>query len=233
MTAVDENRSTGTTTAPTRPPLTAGLTGAELLRWYWTLDELTGLARTMGIARHGGKAALTARLAAALDGLPLPPAPARRRPATAQLAGPVDGDTVIPPGQRCSQVLRGYFVEVIGPAFHFDAFMRDFVADGAGRTLAEAVAHWHATRPEASRPREVAEQFEYNRFTGDWHRANPTGTPAQARAAWHAHRALPRSAGGGRPGHVGEPPTRPCPRGRRDGRRPVWCAGPRGSGGGG
>ncbi|MFH8774113.1 hypothetical protein [Streptomyces sp. NPDC017958] len=82
---MNENQNTSATAAGSRPPLTADLTGAELLRWYWTLDELTGLARSMGVARHGGKAALTARLAAALDGLPLPAAAARRRPATAQL----------------------------------------------------------------------------------------------------------------------------------------------------
>ncbi|MFF1409096.1 DUF6434 domain-containing protein [Streptomyces sp. NPDC058289] len=53
---------------------------------------------------------------------------------------------MIAPGQRCSQVLREYFVREIGPGFHLDAFMRDYVAQGAGRTLAEAVAHWYATR---------------------------------------------------------------------------------------
>ncbi|MBL1110339.1 hypothetical protein JK361_38295 [Streptomyces sp. 5-8] len=191
---MNENQNTSTTAAGSRPPLTAALTGAELLRWYWTLDELTGLARTMGVARHGGKAALTARLAAALDGLPLPPAPARRR-ATAQLAEPVDHDTVIPPGQRCSQVLRRYFVEAIGPGFHFDSFMRAFIAGHPGRTLADAVAHWHATRPDAARPREIAEQFEFNRFTSAWHRQNPGGTRAGAREAWYAHRALPKPTG--------------------------------------
>ncbi|MFJ6775615.1 DUF6434 domain-containing protein [Kitasatospora sp. NPDC091257] len=192
-----ESRNTSTTIIESRPPLTAGLTGDELLRWYWTLDELTVLARSMDVARHGGKAALTARLAAALDGLPLPATPAGRSRATAQLAAPVDGDTVIPPGQRCSQVLREYFVGTIGPGFHFDAFMREFIARGAGLTLADAVTHWHSTRPEILRPREIGEQFEFNRFTSAWHRTNPTGTRAQAREAWYAHRALPKPPTGG------------------------------------
>ncbi|MGW1892403.1 DUF6434 domain-containing protein [Streptomyces sp. NPDC002004] len=189
---MNDNRTTSTTTAQSRPPLTADLTGAELLRWYWTLDELSALARTMGIARHGGKKALTARLAAALDGLPLPAAPARPRPATAQLAEPLDGDTVIPAGQRCSQALRKYFLKTIGPGFHFDAYMRSFIAQNPGRTLADAVTHWHATRPDAARPGEIGEQFEYNRFTRTWHRQNPAGTRAQALQAWNAHRTLPK-----------------------------------------
>ncbi|MBC8091545.1 MAG: hypothetical protein H7Y15_06330, partial [Pseudonocardia sp.] len=51
-----------------RPALTAALSGVELRRWYWTLAELTALARSMGVPVRGGKAALAERLAAALDG---------------------------------------------------------------------------------------------------------------------------------------------------------------------
>ncbi|MEW2412990.1 DUF6434 domain-containing protein [Streptomyces sp. NPDC046866] len=182
-----------TNAGESRPDLTAELTGAELRRWYWTLAELTLLARAMGLSAGGGKAALTDRLAAALDGLPQPEPPRpTRRPAGRQLAAPVDGATVIPQGQRCSQVLREFFVREIGPAFHFDAAMRDYIADGAGHTLAEAVAHWHATRALAAEPREVGAQFEFNRFLRDWHARHPDGARAEALAAWQAHRARPR-----------------------------------------
>ncbi|WP_327279651.1 MULTISPECIES: DUF6434 domain-containing protein [unclassified Streptomyces] len=175
-----------------RPAPTPALTGAQLSRWYWTLAELSQLAREMGLSAGGGKVALTARLAAALDGV-LAPEPVRApRRAGRQLTAPVDGDTEIPQGQRCSQVLREFFVREIGPGFHFDAFMRDYVAQNAGRPLAEAVAHWHATRARAAEPQEVAAQFEFNRFLRDWHAGHPEGTRQQALAAWRAHRALPK-----------------------------------------
>lgn len=187
-----------------RPAPSPELSGAELARWYWTLAELSALARAMGLPSGGGKAAVTARIAAALDGFPAPapaadPAPARSggrpvRGAGRQLAAPVDGASVIPPGQRCGQVLRAYFLREIGPGFHFDAFMRDYVAQGAGHTLAEAVAHWHATRAAAAEPREIGAQFELNRFLRDWHAGHPEGTRAQALAAWRAHRSRPREA---------------------------------------
>ncbi|KOY54083.1 DUF6434 domain-containing protein [Streptomyces sp. XY332] len=182
-----------TNAGESRPSLTPALTGAELTRWYWTLAELSALAREMGLSAGGGKVALTARLAAALDGLrPPEPVRVRRRSTGRQLTAPVDGDTVIPEGQRCSQVLREYFVREIGPGFHFDAFMRDYVARHAGHTLAEAVAHWHGTRARAAEPQEVAAQFEFNRFLRDWHARHPEGTRPQALAAWQAHRALPK-----------------------------------------
>ncbi|MFE2126619.1 DUF6434 domain-containing protein [Streptomyces amritsarensis] len=178
-----------------RPLLSTALTGAELRRWYWTLAELTELARRMGLPARGGKAAVTARLAAALDGLPEPAAavPAAPRRAGRQLAAPVDGTTVIPHGQRCSQVLREYFVREIGPGFHFDAFMREYVAAHAGHTLAEAVEHWYATRARAAEPQQVGAQFEFNRFLRDWHARHPGGARTDALAAWQAHRACPRA----------------------------------------
>ena len=178
----------------TRPVLSAALTGAELTRWYWTLAELTALARTLGVPRGGGKAALTDRLAAALDGA-APAAPVRRAPAGRQLTAPVSDGTVIPPGQRCSQLLREHFRQRIGPGFAFDGFMRAFIAAGAGRTLGDAVAHWYATRAEAARQRPIGAQFELNAFLRQWRIDHPGGARREAMAAWERHRSRPREVG--------------------------------------
>ena len=174
---------------PVRPELTPDLSGAELQRWYWTLAELTALARRLGVPVRGGKLALTGRLVAALDGAPAPPAPRRAR-AGRQLAPPLVRGSVIPPGQRCSEVLRAFLRAEIGPAFTFDAPMRAFVADGAGRTLADLVAHWHATRDAP--PGEIGAQFELNRFLRERRARRPAESRADALEAWRAHRALPR-----------------------------------------
>ena len=173
-----------------RPPLTDVRSGAELRRWYWTLAELTALARTRGVPRGGGKLALIERLAAALDDAAAPERP-RRAGAARQLGPPVTVDTVIPAGQRCSQVLRAFFREQIGKEFVFDEFMRAFIRDGAGRTLGDAVSHWHDTRAEAARERPVAAQFEFNAFLRRWRRAHPQAGRAAALAAWQEHRSRP------------------------------------------
>lgn len=174
----------------TRPELSPSLPSGELRRWYWTLAELERLARDLGVPRGGGKQALTERLAGALDG-EQPPAPAPRAPAGRQLQGPLTAATVIPQGQRCSQTLREFFRHQVGPGFTFDAVMREFVATGAGRTLGDAVAHWHATRTEAARPKPIAPQFELNTFLRRWRAARPGRTRDDALAAWREYRALP------------------------------------------
>ncbi|MFH7595821.1 DUF6434 domain-containing protein [Streptomyces racemochromogenes] len=179
-----------------RPPLTPALTGTELARWYWTLAELSELARRLGVPRGGGKTALTERLRAVLDGEPPPAAAPRRAAAVRQLSAPVDGATVIPEGQRCSQVLREFFRREIGPGFHFDGYMRAYIAQNAGRTLADAVAHWHHTRTAAAEPQPIDAQFEFNRFLRAWHADHPSGTRHEALAAWRAHRSAPRHPAG-------------------------------------
>lgn len=172
-----------------RPPLTATLSGAELLRWYWLTEELRPFARQLGVHSGGGKQELTARIAAALDGRSVPPPATRRPPAAPALAEPLTPATRIPDGQRCTQQLRRYFRHAVGPGFRFDAAIRDFLAAGEGRTLADAVEHWHRTR--SAPPRAIGTQFELNRFVRGWHADHPDGLHAEALEAWRTHRAQP------------------------------------------
>lgn len=173
-----------------RPSLTAALTGAEFARWYWRKDELTDFARTLGIRATGGKDLLTARIAAHLGGRDFTEPAAPRRVGRAQLTHPVSGATVIPVGQRCSQVVRAWFIEQVGPSFRFDAAMREFFAHTDGTaTLTDALAHYRATRDGDARP--IGPQFEYNRFTRAWHAANPAGTRADLLRAWQEYRDRP------------------------------------------
>lgn len=173
-----------------RPPLTAGLTGAEFERWYWLKDELSEFARALGIRSGGSKQALTGRIAARLDGR------AFEEPRTGhlvrgdQLLPPLTPDSLIPPGQPCSQSVRRWFEEQVGPAFRFDSSMRDFFrhADGT-QMLGDALDYWNSTRGEG--PTSIDPQFEYNRFTRAWHIDNPEGSRAELLLAWTRYRALP------------------------------------------
>lgn len=175
-----------------RPHLDEGLTGTELQRWYWLHRELVGFARTLGVPTGGGKQVVIGRLVAHLDGRPLPAPPPRGGRAAPALAEPLTPATVIPAGQRCTQQLRRYLTEAVGPSFTFDARMRDFVAGGAGRTLGDAVVHWHSTR-RLPAP-EIGRQFELNAFLRRWYEEHPGGTRDEALDAWWAHRSLPVEA---------------------------------------
>lgn len=172
-----------------RPEPTAALSAAEFRRWYWLKTELVSFARRLGVASSGNKRELADRIAARLDGAP-PAHPTNRRTRSRTLPEPLGVDTVVPPRQAATQQLRRYFEAEIGPRFHYDVFMRTFLAESDGTaTLGDAVAHWHATR-NADRP-ETPASLEFVRFSGEWYRAHPDGTAEQCRAAWAVHRSLP------------------------------------------
>ncbi|WP_206422661.1 DUF6434 domain-containing protein [Nocardioides pantholopis] len=173
-----------------RPALDRGISGAELQRWYWRKDELAGFARQLGVRATGGKDLLTRRIVAFLDGVEFAEPAPRHSSGSAQLSGCLGPETVIPRGQRCSQVLRAWFSERLGSAFHFDAEMRAFFVGTDGtQTLQDALDHWRATRGQGAQS--IGEQFEFNRFTRAWHETHPGGPREELLAAWRDYRARP------------------------------------------
>jgi hypothetical protein len=179
-----------TTTDSQRPRLSRDLPGSEFLRWYWLKDELIEFARALGVRATGGKELLARRLAATLDGLPFTEPAQERSAGSRQLSGQLTASTVIPKGQRCSQAVRGWFIEQVGEPFGFDGEMRAFFADADGtQTLQDALDHYHATRGQGQK--DIGSQFEYNRFTRAWHRTHPDGSREELLEAWQDYRSRP------------------------------------------
>ena len=101
-------------------------------------------------------------------------------------------ETVIGPGWRCSQPLRAFFLQEIGPQFHFNGVMRDFIKNGAGRTLREAMDAWNADRSQPKTKKEIAPQFEFNRHIREYFKAHPGATLDEAIIAWRDEKVLRR-----------------------------------------
>lgn len=173
-----------------RPQLTPTTTASDLRRWYWLKDELAEFARLLGLRGTGSKEGLSERIAAHLDGRTFEePAPAPSANPH-QLQAPLGANSVIPKGQRCSQAVRAWFVEQVGASFRFDSSMRDYFARSDGtQTLCDALEHWRLTRGQGER--HIDAQFEYNRFTRDWHREHPQGTRSELLTAWRLYRSTP------------------------------------------
>lgn len=94
--------------------------------------------------------------------------------------------SVIGRGWRCTTALRMFFVAKLGRGFRFNSALRDFIHNGSGRTLADAVDAYRVSRKQPAS--EIAPQFEYNRHMRAFFADHPTATQAQARAAWWAKR---------------------------------------------
>lgn len=169
-----------------RPEPSSRMPPEEIQRWYWTQAELRQIARQLGVPVGGTKAELTARVTASLAGEPLP---GRKKPPRSRLREPLSRDTVIPEGVVLSRELRNWFVAELGPGFRADRHMRKFLKEGAGKTLGDAADLWTSTRGVPSGG--IEPQFELNRFTRQWWRANPDGSREQLLDAWLAYRSTP------------------------------------------
>ena len=177
------------TSGSSRPVPDDVATAVDVSDWYWTRQQLDQIARRLGVPRAGSKTEVTQRLIAVLSGQSTSAATPKR--ATHQLRPPFDAADVIPDGQRMTQQLREYLITQVGPEFRFDRHMRAFFADPGGRTLGDAVRHWQQTR--ALPPADIEPQFEFNRFTRWFRRANPQAERTELLAAWEGYKATPRS----------------------------------------
>lgn len=176
----------------TRPPLTPSIAVNDFQDYYWLKEELVTFCRQVGISTAGGKQAISERIVAFLNHAPVPePVPAGRgkKSKAAEIPQSLTPETVIGPGWRCNEALRAFFTSQIGPQFHFNGAMRDFIYNGQGKTLAEAVAAWHESQAADRAETEIAPQFEYNRHMREFFKAYPDQDRSAAIAAWNAKKA--------------------------------------------
>ena len=176
-----------------RPELNDALSAAEFGRWYWLKSELVAFCRQRGLSCQGGKQEIARRIEAALSGQATAclQGPRSRAP-SAPMPERLEPSTVIGRHWRLSRSLRVYFEGVHGPGFHFNEALRQFLAQGCGRTLAEASEHYRQSlqQPKGS----IARQFEYNRHTREFFATHPGATRQQAIASWWAKRGKPTAS---------------------------------------
>lgn len=172
-----------------RPALSAAISVEVFRQWYWLKRELQAFCRAQHLRTGGGKLELCARIEAHLGGEAVG---LERRSKSSSVAMPqqLTASTVIEDGWRMSQALRGYFESVHGPGFKFNGAMRDFIGNGAGRTLAEASQRYRESLTEPTET--IGRQFEYNRHVRAFYATNPGATRALAIASWWAKRGQPR-----------------------------------------
>lgn len=170
-----------------RPALTISLPAADFRSFYWLKDELLAFCRAHQLSTQGGKQVLAEGIATFLETGARGSAAAQvRRPSL--MPATFTRETIIEANWRCSQSLRAFFQVEIGSHFHFDQVMRDFIQNGAGKSLQEAINAWQQPRPTTT----IAPQFEYNRYVRAFFAAKPNATREEAIRAWNTEKALRR-----------------------------------------
>jgi hypothetical protein len=174
-----------------RPELTPDISPADFQDFYWLKEELVLFCRQQGLPTSGSKQVLAARIAGFLINGKTQAITAN--PQTRVVAGKMPAnfnrETVIGNNWRCSEALRAFLEQEIGPKFHFDAAMRDFVKNGIGMTLDDMITCWYTTQQAPKAETSIDTQFEYNRFIRDFFKTNPKESLSDAIAAWKEKKA--------------------------------------------
>ncbi|QTD40037.1 DUF6434 domain-containing protein [Sporosarcina sp. Te-1] len=181
-----------------RPILNKDLSVQDFLDYYWLKAELQTFCRGNGLSAAGSKGEITDRICTFLETgkimKPLRRATARTKQKTQK---ELNLETVITADHRCSQDVRAFFKTVI-PTFHFSTFIQNYFKQNIGKTYRDAVSAWHEEEKRKKDPayiREIAPQFEYNRFIRDFF-ADPNNkgkSRAEAIEAWDTCKRLPGS----------------------------------------
>ncbi len=181
-----------------RPELTRDTDPGTFRDFYWLKTELQAFCKEHGISASGAKAEIADRIETFLaTGEVTRPVRTPRVGRRSAPPGELGLDTVITADHRCSQEVRAFFGSVI-PRFHFSTFIQRYLRENAGRTYRDVVVAWHeeaGRKKDPSYQKDIAPQFEYNRFIRDFFAdpANRGRSRQEGIEAWNRTKRLPGS----------------------------------------
>lgn len=180
-----------------RPNLTKEISVESFKDYYWLKEELQNFCRENGISASGSKIEIADRIDVFLRTGKIK-RPARKSNVSKKKSkDDLSLDTVIPEGHRCGQDVRAFFISVI-PKFHFSTYIQNYFKENIGKTYRDVVEAWYEEAERKNDPtykKEIAPQFEYNRFIRDFF-ADPKNqgeSRDSAIKAWNEIKTLPGS----------------------------------------
>lgn len=181
-----------------RPNLTKETSINDFKDYYWLKEELQSFCRGNGISASGPKVEIADRIEVFLrTGEIKKPARKSSINKKSQSKSELSLDTIISEHHRCSQDVRAFFKTVI-PKFHFSTNIQNYLKNNVGKTYRDVVEAWYEEEERKKDPlytKEIAPQFEYNRFIRDFF-ADPKNvgeSRGSAIKAWNEMKALPGS----------------------------------------
>lgn len=178
-----------------RPLLTKAISVTDFLNYYWLKEELQQFCRAHGLSTTGSKIEITERISVFLQTGEIVKPSRKRSAKNSEMNTDLSLKTVIVEGHTCSQHVRYFFKQHI-PNFHFSTYIQNYFKENVGKTYEDVVNAWHEEQQRLKNPsfkKEIAPQFEYNRFIRDFFAdpANRGKTREDAIAAWNVVKSQP------------------------------------------
>ena len=153
-----------------RPELTKDIAIQDFKNFYWLKEELQRFCREYEMSASGSKVEIAERIEVFLStGEKKKPRKKTTNNKATTKQTELSLDTVITENHRCSQDVRAFFKSVI-PKFHFSTYIQNYFKNNVGHTYRDVTIAWYEEQERKKDPsykKELAPQFEYNKFTRD------------------------------------------------------------------
>jgi len=176
-----------------RPPLTKSIAIKDFQQFYWLKKELVAFCRTEQLSTSGSKIEISNRIVTYLQtGEKTNPTKAAKKQSTFDWKKEtLSLNTVITDNYKNSENVRSFFASQIGKGFKFNVKFMSWMKANQGKTLQDAIKAWQAIKTQSKNaPKDIAPQFEYNRYIRDFLADNPKTKRSTAIACWKIKRAL-------------------------------------------
>lgn len=180
-----------------RPALTKDISLESFRDYYWLKAELSAFCRDNTISPSGSKKDLQERIEYYLKtGIKIDKKKRNNAFKNRNKSyDPISLEKKIPENYKNDKIHREFFKSVIGERFKFNVPFMAWMKASPGKTYQEAVNEWLRIESEkkSGKKYKIASQFEYNQYTRDFFRDNPSKSRKDAITCWKYKKCLPGS----------------------------------------
>jgi len=163
-----------------RPNLNKHISPKDFREFYWLKEELIKFCRAEGLKTSGSKIEITKRIDKFLQTGDRQQIKINSKPKSKSKFDwkneKLSLETEITDNYKNTENARKFFEQHIGTHFKFNVKFMNWMKSNTGKTLEAAIEEWKKIRTEKkndTQPKEIAPQFEYNRYLRDFLADNP------------------------------------------------------------
>lgn len=175
-----------------RPTLNTDLAVKDFESFYWLKKELVDFCREKNIPMSGGKMEIAKRISSFLSTGQIPSNLIKSKHLTTSKfdwkQALLTKETIITDNYKNSENVRAFFEQMIGSSFKFNISFMQWMKTNQGKTLGDAISAWHKIiekKKSRTTKKDIAPQFEYNRYLRDFMLDNPKAKRATGIQLWN------------------------------------------------
>ena len=167
----------------TRPRLNEHISPKDFREFYWLKEELIKFCRVEGLRISGSKIEITQRIDKFLQTGGKEQIKTNSRPKSTSKFDwnneKLSLTTKITDNYKSTENVRAFFEQQIGTHFKFNVKFMNWMKTNTGKTLKAAIEEWGKIKTQKkhnTQAKDIAPQFEYNRYLRDFLADNPNSS---------------------------------------------------------